>query len=555
MMSQCVSVRRVCGVRAALAACTCLLAASSVLIPRTALSQQIQGAIVSDPVTPEVFTQDLTTLEIAPPWQPGDPIGEIPLQQDEDQSVPSALISTARTSAGQPAPALATTLDPDAIGSPSMPTLNFEGISFGGLVPPDTNGDVGPNHYIQVVNVRFQIFNKQGGTLAGPFLINSLWAGFGGPCAAQNGGDPIVNYDPLADRWLLSQITPFSTTFHECIAISRTGDPVHGGWFLYDFQLHAVNDYPKIGVWPDAYYLTSQRGFPGAGLQLVAFDRAQMLNGNPATFQTFFLSPPSLVLLPSDLDGPAPPLGTPNFLAREVDGDLWGGVDRVELFALSINWANPALSTLSALPSLPTAPFDSVLCTAGNLNDNCVPQPGTSVLLETSPNWPMWRLQYRNFGTHETLVFNHTVNVAGTRPGRAGVRWYELRRPPGGAWTIFQQGTQSPDSTLHRWMGSIAMDRFGSIALGYSVSSFHVFPQIRYTTRASTDPPGTFSDEVTLVQGTGSQTITSRWGDYSSMNVDPVDECTFWYTQEYMVAGGLWRTRIGTFHEMNSPCR
>jgi hypothetical protein len=420
---------------------------------------------------------------------------------------------------------------------------------------PTRNGDVGPNHYIQVVNVTFQIFNKQGGTLAGPFLINSLWAGFGGPCSTQNGGDPIVNYDPLADRWLLSQITPFSTTFHECIAISRTGDPVQGGWFLYDFQLHAINDYPKIAVWPDAYYMTTQRGFPGAGLQLVAFDRAQMLIGNPATFQTFFLSPPSLVLLPSDLDGPPPPLGTPNFLARQVDGELWGGIDRVELFALSINWANPALSTLTALPSLPTSPFDSVLCVPGNLNDNCVPQPGTSVLLETLPNWPMWRLQYRDFGTYETLVFNQTVNVDGTRPGRAGIRWYELRRPPGGAWAIFQQGTQSPDSTLHRWMGSIAMDRFGSIALGYSVSSSSVFPQIRYTTRASTDPPGTFSGEVTLVHGTGSQTIISRWGDYSSMNVDPVDECTFWYTQQYMVAGGFWRTRIGTFHEMNSPCR
>lgn len=458
-----------------------------------------------------------------------------------------------RTGSAQTAPLPAAPLEDF-----TQPNPNFNGIGFTGLVPPDPNGDVGPKNYIQVVNSRFQIFDKQGVTLAGPTNINQLWvaAGQNNACSQNNNGDPVVLYDNLADRWLLSQFAipnGFSTppTF-ECIAISQTANPVTGGWFLYQFQFGFAHDYPKLGVWPDGYYMSSQQGFSGGALNAVVFDRAQMLNGNPATFQSFSTGGPALTLLPSDLDGPAPPAGTPNFYARAIDGGLWGGADRIDLFAFSVNWVNPALSSFTALPSLPTAASDQNLCAGTSLFDNCVPQPGSSTLLETLPHWSMGHLQYRNFGSRETLVFDHTVDADGA--DHAGIQWFELRRPPSGAWSIFQQGTYSPDNgnpgladDPHRWMGSIAMDRLGDLALGYSVSSSTVFPGIAYTGRQVGDPLGQMTQpETTLVSGTASQ-LANRWGDYDSMTVDPVDGCRFWYTTEYITTGGLWATRIGAF--------
>jgi hypothetical protein len=335
---------------------------------------------------------------------------------------------------------------------------------------------------------------------------------------------------------------------------------VAGGWFLYDFATPAFPDYPKITVWPDAYYMSTQRTFPAGGLDVYAFDRASMLAGAPAGSVQFFIGAPSLVLLPSDLDGPPPPGGTPNFFVRQVDGDVWGGNDRIDMFAFTVNWANPAASTFVQLPSMPTAPFDSIFC-AGGLMDACIPQPGTSVKLETLAVWPMYRLQYRTFGAYETLVFNHTVDADGS--GHAGIRWYELRRAPGGAWSIYQQGTHAPDlgapglaDDVHRWMASAAMDQFGNIALAYSVSSSTVFPSIRYTGRLATDPLGTMTlPEVTIVAGGGSQTGSFRWGDYSTLSLDPVNGCRFWFTSEYYVANSTagWRTRIASFTIDNQP--
>lgn len=440
--------------------------------------------------------------------------------------------------------------------APPVAGVSFDGIPATGSLPPDTVGDVGPNHYIQMVNTAFVIYDKQGNVLAGPTPINALWAEFGGACETQNNGDPIVRYDHLADRWLLSQfaLPGGAQGLHECIAISRTPDPVAGGWFLYDFPTidsatgnPVFPDYPKIGVWPDGYYMGTQRGFPNGGLDVWAFERDQMLVGAPASLVQFSVPRPSLFLMPSDLDGPPPPAGTPNFFVRQVDGERFGGNDRLEVFAFNVNWSNPASSTFVQIGDLPTMPFDSVLCSASLLGA-CVPQPGTSVQLETLTVWPMWRLQYRNFGTHEAMVVNHTVDANGQ--DLAGIRWYELRRSPSGVWGIFQQGTYSPDST-HRWMGSIAMDRDGNIALGYSVSSGTVFPGIRRAGRLATDPPGTLPQpEGVIVVGGGSQThSSSRWGNYSTMDVDPKDDCTFWYTTEYYAATSAagWRTRIASF--------
>ena len=237
-----------------------------------------------------------------------------------------------------------------------------------------------------------------------------------------------------------------------------------------------------------------------------------------------------------------------------MDGDQFGGADRLEMFEFRVNWGNPGLSTFTALPAIPVTAYDAVLC--GNaFFGTCVPQPGTAQRLEGLAVWLMWRLQYRNFGTHETLVTNHTIDINGA--DHAGIRWYELRRTGGGPWTLAQECTFSPDEGApgladdpHRWMGSIAMNKDGSLALGYSASSATLFPSIRYAIRASSDLPGQFPlPEVTLQAGGGSQTGTLRWGNYSSMDVDPVDDCTFWYTTEYYTATSAsgWRTRVSAF--------
>lgn len=517
----------------------------ALLLAMTTTSAQqtiISPAAIRAPVQPTELTPgliDMSRLQRVRPWQPGEPVKQV---RDLKKGLE---ISGIAPDTGAPR---------DRFAPTQTLVADFDGIPATGFVPPDTVGAVGPDHYIQMVNSAFAIYDKQGNLLAGPSPINSLWSGFGGPCQTQNHGDPIVRYDHLADRWLISQFAVPGNDLHECIAISRTGDPVGGGWFLYAFPtVDTANgnpvfpDYPKIGVWPDGYYMGTQRGFPNSGLDVWVFERDKMLNGQPARVVQFAVSAPSLFLMPSDLDGPAPPAGTPNFFARQVDGERFGGGDRVEIFAFSVDWNNPAASTFTQVASLPTAPFDSVLCTA-DLLGACVPQPGVPQKLETLTSWPMWRLQYRNFGSHETLVFNHTIDV--DRRDHAGIRWYELRRPPAGNWTIAQQGDQAPDET-HRWMGSLAMNRNGTMALGYSVSSEAVFPGIRYASRLAGDPPGTMAQgEVTLVTGAGAQTTDfRRWGNYSSMDVDPVDDCTFWYTTEYYDAttAAGWKTRISAF--------
>jgi hypothetical protein len=492
-----------------------------------------EGPYVSEPVTPHVFDGDLRDLPVADEWTTGDTFREAPILGGEVQGISDG--------EGQEGPAridplLEDTTIPSAAPMPA-PILNFGGIGFTNVAPPDTNGDVGPNHYIQIVNSKFAIYNKSGTLLTGPSNINTLWSGFGGRCQSDNDGDPIALYDRLADRWLISQFVAFS---NQCIAISRTPDPVAGGWYLYDFPTGVPNDYPKFGVWPDAYYMSSQRGYPGLA-DAWAFDRSRMLSGLSATSQRFATTQ---FTLPSDLDGATPPpAGAPNVFVRHVDGAEWGGADRLELRAFHVDWVTPANSTFTALPDLNVAAFDRNLCSGYDLIGACIPQPGTTRLLSSITAWLMYRLQYRNFGTHETLVVNHTVDAG---VNHAGIRWYELRKS-GANWSIFQQGTHSPDLD-HRWMGSIAMDGDGNMALGYSVSNSTLFPAIRYAGRLATDPLGTLPQtETTLFAGPGSQTWTSRWGDYSSMNVDPVDDCTFWYTQEYVDAAGNWQTRIGTF--------
>jgi len=446
-------------------------------------------------------------------------------------------------------------------GEIPSPIQNFEGVdNVNAVLPPDTQGDVGPNHYVQWVKLSFRIYDKTGMPLTPIMAGSTLWAGFGGPCQTRNDGDPITLYDHLADRWLMSQfaLPGGAAGFHQCIAISQTPDPT-GAWYRYDFLYSAtkLNDYPKFGVWPDAYYMTVNQFAPSfAGAGVMAFERDKMLMGMPAAAVKFDLQsvdPNFGGMLPSDLDGPPPPAGAPNYFA-EVDDEAWipgSPVDAIRLWRFHVDWATPANSTfgLSGLPNqiLNTAPFVPLPCVG--VTRDCIPQPGVPVAayLDAIGDRLMHRLQYRNFGTRETLVVNHTVNAGGAR---AGVRWYEIR-DPGGTPVIFQQGTYAPADTEHRWMGSIAMDVSGNIGLGYSVSSSTVFPSIRYTGRLAGDPPGELPQgEGEMIAGGGSQTHTaSRWGDYSMMGVDPTDGCTFWFTSEYLAVTGVapWRTRIASF--------
>ena len=451
-----------------------------------------------------------------------------------------------------------------AITTVAGPTRSIEGVgNVNGVLPPDTNGAVGPNHFVQWVNLSFAVYSKGDATtppvlLYGPAPGNAIWHGFGGACETTNNGDPIVRYDRQADRWVMSQLAlPNSflgllfAPFYECIAVSETPDPL-GAYHRYEFKFDKLNDYPKFGVWSDGYYMTMNQytslSLQWAGQGVVAFDRARMLSGQPASAIYYDLASVDMNLagmLPADFDGPAPPAGAPEYFIQ-VDDDSWGAstVDQLQVWSFHADFANPSLSSFTRVATLPTAPFDSDLC---GFSRNCIPQPGTTARIDAIADRLMYRLQYRNFGTHETLVVNHTVDADAT--DHAGIRWYEVRNP-GSSPFIYQQGTYAPDSN-HRWMGSAAMDGSGNIALGFSVSGPVTSPSIRYTGRLADDPLNVMTlGEADLMVGSGSQTHSSgRWGDYSSLLIDPADDCTFWYTQEYYAVTSEigWQTRIGSF--------
>ena len=440
------------------------------------------------------------------------------------------------------------------------PAQNWDGINNGAnsVRPPDTQGDVGLNHYVQWVNVRFQIWNKTGTSLYGPALGNTIWSGFGGQCQTANDGDPITLYDHLANRWVMMQFAVTSTPNLICIAVSQTADPT-GSWYRYSYSWPSsyMPDYPKLGLWPDGYYLTVNQ-FTQAGSWVsggvAAFERAKMLTGAAAQTIYYSLSSTYGGMLPADWEGATqPPSGAPCPFAEWDDSSWIGPSDALRIWNFHVDWTTPANSyfgaSLAPNQTLVTADVDPTLCDA---SPACIDQPGTSVMLDDLADRLMHRLQYRNFGTYQTLVGNHTVDT-NSPAGRAGIHWFELRNT-GSGWSINQQGTYGPADTTStsRWMGSIAMDSSGNMALGYSVTdNVSLYPSIRYAGRLATDTLGTLPQtETTLVTGGGNQTDSAnRWGDYSAMQVDPVDDCTFWYTQEYAQTSGAynWYTRIGSF--------
>jgi len=421
--------------------------------------------------------------------------------------------------------------------------LNFNGIADrDGVAPPDTNASVGDTQVVEIVNVSYQVFDKAtGNSVFGPTEIASIWSGFGGLCETGPSSDPIVLYDKAAGRWLVA-IVAFNNGFTsnvECAAVSTTSDAT-GSFNRYAFSFGGnLNDYDKLGVWPDAYYL-SVNIFPGGGLfagaEACALDRTNMLAGNAATMQCFGPNSSDFTYLPSDLDGStAPPTGEPNFFVE------LGTSTSLDLFKFHVDFTTPANSTFTGPISITVASYTDACAATGT----CIPQKGTTQKLDSLGDRLMFRLAYRNFGDHESLVASHSI----TSSTHTGVRWYEIRSP-NATPTLFQSGTFSPDSNF-RWMPSIAMDKAGDIAVGYSISSGAMFPSIAYTGRVATDPLGTLESEDLIFNGTGSQNGNlSRWGDYTSIAIDPTDDCTFWHANEYLPTTGSfnWVTRLVSFN-------
>jgi len=512
-----------------------------------------------------------------------------PVAKGVGQSADGALQGPAAAARALAAPMAA------SIGAP---IANFEGISnqdnfnlLGFRVnPPDPMGDVGPNHYVEMVNLAVAVYDKTGNRLLGPLAIGALWEGYPVEDCTDPSGDPVVLYDQLEDRWILSQFTTRGPVYYNCVAISQTGDPT-GAYYRYAFITQSdpelpggtfFPDYPKYGVWTNSYIMTTRDfgDISGYGISVYALEKNKMLAGSPkARAVQFFLDsavvPLNLIgdgLLPPDIDGtrrpldqvPAPIVGT-----QDNNASYGATFDALNIWELSVKWSANPVASLALKTQLPVAAFDSIYpCgvvpgTQPPSSRDCLPQPGVTdgsryLDVLSYRQRPTHRLAYRNFGTYEALVTNQTVEAA---PGVAGLRWYEIRRDGAkpnvaGTYSVYQQGTFAPSDGVHRWMGSAAMDWQGNIALGYSVvNGVDVYPGIRYTGRLAGDPLGQMTlGEGTIMNGTGVQlTTNSRWGDYTSLNVDPTDDCTFWYVNEYYTAAGQasslagWQTRIGSF--------
>jgi hypothetical protein len=452
---------------------------------------------------------------------------------------------------------------PDSVVQELSPTplvsttslLNFDGISdVDGDAPPDTNASVGQTQVVETVNTSYQVFDKSTGTsVLGPAEIGGIFSSLTGSGQICNGdlfatglfigySDPVVLYDKVAGRWFIS-IVAFDalslSKFSECIAVSTTWDAT-GSYVVYEFSFgSSLNDYPKFGVWSDGYY-ASYNIFANAqtfvGPEVCVYDRTAMLAGASANSICFQRSTSDASLLPADLDGTTlRQAGEPNFYLELATSNS------LKLYRFHSDFTTPANSTFAGPTGLTVASYTEACA----VNGTCVPQSGTRQKLDSIGDRLMFRLGYRNFSDHDALVATHSVK-AGTTP--AAVRWYEIR-DPGGTPVVYQQATLTSGGTS-LWMGSIATDKAGDIAVGFSESSSKIHPSIAYTGRMPSDPLGTMESISTILNGLGSQTGgLSRWGDYTSMAIDPVDDCTFWYANEYLPSNGSfnWNTRLAAF--------
>ncbi len=406
--------------------------------------------------------------------------------------------------------------------------LNFAGQNSGSY-PPDCNGTVGPNHYFQVVNVTYQIYNKSDGTTAaGPSNLNTIFNS-SLPGASRNSGDPIVLYDEQADRWLYAEFSLSTSNDYMLIAVSTTNDPA-GTWYSWSYDVSDTPDYMKFGIWQDGYYMATNTP---SGNDVYVFERNAMLTGDPSAAMIGFDNPNRPVtfdgfhcLMPLDNDGAWAPSGTPGQFITVADDGQGNAADELRIYELDVDWTTPSNSTFTMVQQLPVNAF------SGNFNNSWdnIPQPGISQKLDGISTVLMYRAQYRNFSGTQKIVCTHTIAESSTE---SAIRWYELEKTTGN-WTIAQQGTYNPDN-VSRWNASIAMNDNGEIALGYSASDgSSTYPGIRCVGQ-TTGAPANVLDVAEEIIWTGaySQSSYNRWGDYSNISVDPADGVTFWYTNEY----------------------
>ncbi|HEX6163367.1 MAG TPA: carboxypeptidase-like regulatory domain-containing protein [Vicinamibacterales bacterium] len=457
---------------------------------------------------------------------------------------------------------------PDAPVTAAAPapstTANFEGLDFqtwGAGHPPDTNGDVGPDYYIQSINSSLGIYDKTTGARVAAFTLDTFMSqgNFGNLCDTDNFGDPVVLYDTFEDRWVISdfafQVDGSGNVVNppgafECFAVSKSGDPLAGGWNFYSINTAGgLGDYPKLGIWPDGIYMSvNMFDYAASGsfqnVRVYAFNKAQMYAGAPSVQSVEFDLPSSeFTLLPANarLQTGTPASGSPNYFAS-----IWNYLNVVSVWKFHVDWNSISLSTL-------TGPFNSLTATNwSQLTSLTAPSPGNR--LDTLYPRLMMQNQYSNIGGIESLWNAHTAGASGTTSSQAAVRYYEVRVTGGTvAANATQAFTYSPDTALSRFMPSLAVDRAGNMAIGYSTSSLSAFPAIKYAGRLAGDPANSITQtETSLINGTGTQSgscggTCERWGDYSTMTLDP-NGCTFWYTNEYYQTTGLnHRTRIGAF--------
>lgn len=506
---------------------------------------------------------------------------------------------------------MASSLAAPAPASPALPPLfSFEGLNnydniIGGIgtqiSTPDVNGDVGPSHYVEFVNLVLRVYDKNGNPLSSPFPLSALFAsaGFSGPCASANDGDPIVLYDQFADRWFLSQFyieDVFANTgpSRHCVAVSQTGDPL-GRYYVYEFVWpdfppgsgnHIFMDYPHHAISPEAYWMTAHEFDPSysppayLSQAVAALERNKMLVGDPTARMIYFgymAAPPSGVdmgsifgVLAADIEGPSPlpPIGSrpaPGIFLGPMPNEWGFPSDAIGVYKFILDWSNPAAADFVQAATLPVAPFDP----SNPSGRDDIPQPGvtTSAFLDSVSGRLMHRVVIRNMGSYSLIGANHTVCAPGLTSTQcqtagqyqAAVRWYILKYDNAtGAVSILDQGTYTgnPPDSHSRWMASGTFDKYGDFCLSYTVSSASVYPGIRYACRTPNDPPGTLGPEATLQAGSAAQTSTaSRWGDYSMLSIDPADDVTFWAVHEYYTTSNpsgcsserCWHTRIGSF--------
>jgi len=425
------------------------------------------------------------------------------------------------------------------------PVVNINGLTSG-FAPNDPTGDVGENHYLQAINATtLGVFDKAG-NLLNTFTANTLWRELGFFSA----GDPIILYDQQNNRWI---ITEFPNQNELLIAVSENSDPM-SSYTVYNFPTPQFPDYPKYGIWDDYLTVSTNEGSPGthsiyildkaalmAGVDEVPIQRLE-LPGNTNTFAGFF------VTTPLDWTGSNEPVDGPMFIT--LNDSAWGvsDEDQIEVYTINVDLTNSDNTTFDNT-SVVLAPFDGFPCAlANNFTFACVPQSGGGGL-DAIPETIMNQAHYRNFISHESMVFNFITDVTDGQ-NLSGIRWVELRRVPGGEWSLHQEGTFAPDDGLDRFMGSICMDGAGNIGLAYNVTSANSFVGVRFTGRRASDPLGEMTvEEFTVAEGTNRISSDGRFGDYSHMTIDPVDDKTFWFTTEYANrdGGGDVNTRIIAF--------